>query len=321
MSQLTSNQLSQYLERIAVLSYFSGPSLSLLKQIQRQHLLHIPFGVIDVHLKERNANRTPIPIDLESIFNKLVTNKREGYCFEHNELLYAVLNKLGFDCERQIGTVIINSQEKPLPNHQVIIVNLSGERFLVDVGFAYRGCLEPLALKQGEIVCDQPGRQHRLVQSEEGQYTLQLKTGEGWLSMYEFEDRGPTDIQTLKEANRRVSTSDKSPFFSRLFVAMNTLKGHLLLMADKLLIKREKDTYSEKIRCPQEFTAALSQYFGVELPDRQVPHFDAKGVLFEYYNDAKSNRLTKRLETSLSHACPSADSVLIGGHLLRSRKP
>ncbi|HYK47600.1 MAG TPA: arylamine N-acetyltransferase, partial [Parafilimonas sp.] len=58
------------------------PNLTLLAALQKQHLLHVPFENLDIHYK------TPIELNVPRIFEKVVHNKRGGFCYELNGLFY-----------------------------------------------------------------------------------------------------------------------------------------------------------------------------------------------------------------------------------------
>ena len=58
------------------------PSLELIKAIQRKHIATFSFNNIAVLLKK------PISLDMQDIFEKIVTKNLGGYCFEHNSLMY-----------------------------------------------------------------------------------------------------------------------------------------------------------------------------------------------------------------------------------------
>lgn len=67
------------------------------------HLLHpqaIPFENLAVLLGR------PVKLDLASIQRKLVTDRRGGYCYEHNLLLRSVLQTLGFRVRSFAGRVL-----------------------------------------------------------------------------------------------------------------------------------------------------------------------------------------------------------------------
>jgi len=81
--------LSAYLDRIG-LKQPPPATAEGLAQVQRAHRLAIPFENLDVILGRG------IRIDSASVFAKLVTARRGGYCFEQNRLFEDALIALGF---------------------------------------------------------------------------------------------------------------------------------------------------------------------------------------------------------------------------------
>ena len=53
-----------------------------LKNLQKAHLLNVPFENLDVH------NSIPIILDIENIYQKVVLQNRGGFCYELNGLFY-----------------------------------------------------------------------------------------------------------------------------------------------------------------------------------------------------------------------------------------
>jgi hypothetical protein len=53
-------------------------------------------GNLQVHPKAQEQDGNKINLDLQTVFDKLVTRKRGGYCFEQNTLIAAVLTTMGF---------------------------------------------------------------------------------------------------------------------------------------------------------------------------------------------------------------------------------
>ncbi|HEY5663147.1 MAG TPA: arylamine N-acetyltransferase, partial [Ilumatobacter sp.] len=68
--------LDRYLARVGIES--GPPSLTLLDQIVERHLELFPFASIGPQLGD------PLPLDPESLFDRIVVRRRGGYCFEHN---------------------------------------------------------------------------------------------------------------------------------------------------------------------------------------------------------------------------------------------
>lgn len=317
MTTLTKQQLAHYLAKIGLASC-PKPSLDTLAKLQRLHLLHFPFGVVDVHLKSRNPNKKAIPIDLDSIYHKLVVNGRDGYCFEQNELFYAVLKAVGFDnLQKYIGSVVFNRADKPPPNHEVLIMTLKGQQYLVDVGFAPRGSLQPVPLKIGHTVYDSQAKcSHRLILDEDKDFILQTQLQNKWVSLYAFNTKQPASQADLKKANRLTSVSNQTPFLSRLFVALNTLEGAIIIFWNKLIIKKkEGKAVTRSIKTPEGFRNALKKHLAIDLPN---DNFDGKRVTFESYLPLRQLKTINQLETTLRNQKIS-DAQKVGPYQLRKR--
>lgn len=82
-------EIGAYLERIG----YTGEctiTLQTLTAIHEAHLRAIPYENLDIHL-----GRT-LSLDIEAIYDKIVTRRRGGWCYEMNGLLSWALRELGF---------------------------------------------------------------------------------------------------------------------------------------------------------------------------------------------------------------------------------
>src|SRR5688572_29268766 len=96
--------LAGYLNRIG----YSGshePSIETLRAVHLHHAQAIPFENLNPFL------RIPVVLDTDSLYQKLVLNKRGGYCFEHNLLLSEVLKSIGFNVKGLAARVLWNQPE------------------------------------------------------------------------------------------------------------------------------------------------------------------------------------------------------------------
>src|ERR1051325_366706 len=113
--------LDAYLARIG----HTGSREASLATLRALHLLHvgaIPFENLDVLLGRG------IRMDLESVEQKLVRDRRGGYCFEQNTLFAAVLRALGFKVDAFLARVRWNvPQENRTPlTHMILRVEIDG---------------------------------------------------------------------------------------------------------------------------------------------------------------------------------------------------
>ena len=86
---MSSLDLDAYLDRVR---WTGGlrPAFDTLAGLLLAHMVCIPFENFDVLLGR------PIRLDLGPLQQKLVMNRRGGYCFEQTTLFAAVLERLGF---------------------------------------------------------------------------------------------------------------------------------------------------------------------------------------------------------------------------------
>ena len=69
-------EITQYLNRIKLDD--ATPNLEDLTKLQENHLENIPFENLDVVVGRK------IALGYQHLFNKIITKKRGGYCFELN---------------------------------------------------------------------------------------------------------------------------------------------------------------------------------------------------------------------------------------------
>ncbi|MFD4668382.1 arylamine N-acetyltransferase [Lentzea sp. NPDC058450] len=196
-------------EKVDLEAYFArtgASASSSLAELHEKHVLAIPFENVDVMLGK-------IPsLDLDDIQDKMLRKPRGGYCYEHQLLFTAVLERLGYTVSRRMGRVFTGPR-----THFLSIVD--GQ--LVDVGFG-AGVLRPMPLVDGAEV-DQAGWPHRL-RHEDGRWVLEKLEEEVWTLQHAFEtgvEQRPVDYDA---ANYYVATHPRSPF-SRQLVAMRLEPG------------------------------------------------------------------------------------------------
>jgi N-hydroxyarylamine O-acetyltransferase len=121
--------IDAYLERIAFVGRVR-PDLATLTALQRAHLRAISYENLDVQLGR------PVTIERAPIFEKMVVNRRGGWCYEMNGLFGWALAELGFRVTRSAGAVMREvSGDSSIGNHLVLKVELEEGIFLGDVGF------------------------------------------------------------------------------------------------------------------------------------------------------------------------------------------
>ena len=105
---------------LADLTISEGPlAIDFLNELQSKHIAQYSFNNLAVILGQE------LPLDPESLFNKIVERRRGGYCFEHNKLVFTVLSELGFDVRLLLAKVIYNQDVDVARTHRVTLLTLS----------------------------------------------------------------------------------------------------------------------------------------------------------------------------------------------------
>jgi N-hydroxyarylamine O-acetyltransferase len=133
--------LSHYLDRIGLQGPLA-PTEATLRAVHRAQALAIPYEGLDI--------QQGIALDLDPvrIFDKLVTRRRGGWCYETNGLLGWALGELGFDVQRcTAGAYRRERGDAALGNHLTLIVRLQQD-WLCDLGLG-DGLRAPIPLIEG----------------------------------------------------------------------------------------------------------------------------------------------------------------------------
>jgi N-hydroxyarylamine O-acetyltransferase len=184
--------------------------LDTLRRLHRAHLARIPFENLDIFLGRQ------IPLDLDSLQAKLVDRQRGGYCFEHNLLFAALLDRLGYQVTRLAGRVRMGST-KILPRiHMLLRVEVGGGPWLADVGFGGEGLREPLPLVDG-ATARQDGWTYRLTRNDRNEWVLATLHSDGWFDLYDFTLEPQHHIDYVM-ANHYTATYPRSPFVGQIVI-------------------------------------------------------------------------------------------------------
>ena len=143
--------------------------------IQNAQLMTIPFENFDICL-----NRI-IRLEPDCIIEKLLRHKRGGYCFELNALLLMALKSFGFSVRPLLARVHLSG--KPTGRgHQVSLVELRGEQWLVDAGFGALTPAQPIPLIYEHVILSN-NQSYRLIEDDFFTYMLQSKHEDEWKNL------------------------------------------------------------------------------------------------------------------------------------------
>ncbi|MCE6996380.1 arylamine N-acetyltransferase [Saccharothrix sp. S26] len=252
-----------YLDRLGITGPLA-PTAQNLRRLHRAHVLTIPFENLDVVLGRG------VDLDVPAMQAKLLENRRGGYCYEHNMLLAALLDRLGYRVTRLFARPDLH-YGKPLPRtHMALRVEVEdGTAYLADVGFGDSGPLDPVPF--GDVVSEQAGWTYRLAEERDRPqpWCLYLKRDDGWFPVYRFSLEAHHRIDCLV-ANHFISTNPRSPFVGRVF--LERIAEHWRLnLNNRVLTLRHADGRREESRVEDDgFAEVLADRFGVVLSEPEL---------------------------------------------------
>lgn len=243
-----------YLDRIR----YDGPRTPSAETLRRLHVAHlrtVPFENLSIHWGE------PIVLDDGALFEKIVTRRRGGFCYELNGLFAALLRELGFPVAMlSAGVARPDGTFSPEFDHMALQVDLE-ERWLADVGFG-ESFREPLRLdSRAEQV---EGRvAYRIDPSGDGRLILARRGEDGtWKPEYRFGLR-PYVYADYAEMCRFHQTSPDSHFTRNRICSLATPDGRVSLSGMKLITTRDGHREERELADDQEYAEALGRYFGI----------------------------------------------------------
>jgi len=266
--------LNAYFERIG----FAGsiaPTLQTLEQLHALHPAAIPFENLSPLMGE------PVLLDQKSLEQKLLFNRRGGFCFEHNFLLMRMLADLDYTVRPLLARTIWNMPDgaSAAPSHMLLHVDIKGQIYIADVGFGGLSLTAPLRLRAG-VEHETPHETFRLMGGDPD-WTLEVKIDDEWQGVYVF-TTAPVDEVDLWDISRDLAGNPASPFTQELRVALAP-EGKRLKLHNRNLTVQPKGGEAEKreLGSLEELRTVLSEDFGIALPESEKLDAKLAGLLPE----------------------------------------
>lgn len=249
--------IDAYFERLN----FAGsiaPTLSTLEQLHVLHPAAIPFENLTPLMRQ------PVRLELRNLEQKLLFEKRGGYCLEHNLLFKAMLEDLGFPVQAHGARVfweLPEDSDQPV-SHLVLTVDVGGVTYLADTGFGNLTLTAPLRLR-AEREQETPHETFRLLGGEP-EWRVQARIGEEWRTLYAFEETELT-LDEVTEINDRASVAS---LFRDNILAARAEKGrrHALWNLRLNTHTTGGETETRRLGSVTEVKEVLSGTFGISLP-------------------------------------------------------
>ena len=138
-AELTQEQVDQYLKRLKVER--KEPTKEYLDELIFAHQCEVAFEVLDI-----SEHHRCVSLKVQDLFDKVVTRRRGGYCYELNGLFVLLLRGLGFDA--MFSPCRIMREDTPYPNavhHRGNVIRIGDKQYFCDVGCG--GPMPPAAVE------------------------------------------------------------------------------------------------------------------------------------------------------------------------------
>jgi N-hydroxyarylamine O-acetyltransferase len=135
----------------------AAPSLALLRALHQAHMFTVPFENLSIHYGQ------PIVLEDAALYDKIVTRRRGGFCYELNGLFTWLLRGLGYEVSLLAAEVAraAGGFGAPFDHLTLRVHSLQGTDWLADVGFG-DSFWQPLRLVLDVEQHDADGRRYRL---------------------------------------------------------------------------------------------------------------------------------------------------------------
>ena len=250
----------RYLERIGYQGAVSHTQEAL-SALTYAHQTTVPFENYDICELGR-----PISLEIESLYEKIVVNRRGGYCFEMNAAYASLLTALDFDVwpilarlyRAQLG------EEATPPLHRVNLVCMDGRKYLVDVGFGGPMPGGSLILVEDEIQ-EVRGTKYHFKKRPHNRWTLYRENSEGTIDPMMGFAEVPSEAVDFVTPNYYTSMNPESMFVRSRMANLRGEGGFATISNGQFhLVRGESDT-TEPIESKEQEFAILKEYFGIVL--------------------------------------------------------
>ncbi|KAG0044490.1 N-terminal acetyltransferase [Gryganskiella cystojenkinii] len=272
------------------------PTLETLRELEYRCVTSISFDTLALRMTPARA----VDISLEGIFDRVVNQRRGGWCFSLNKLAYELLLAIGFTVQYTLARVC-----KPLNyldpirygglTHRVSIVHFEdGSKYVFDIGFGATS-FYPLKLEEGFQI-EYFGHKRRINKVQHNKHQPEIlgnppvyhwrveeylgnddEGNEKWSPCYAFNETQYYDPDCVV-GNFYSNFAPTSPFIKSFWVMQATLDGkYLLLLGRDFKIRTsEGDVKKITIETEQQRLDILKEYYGIELTEEEWEYHDQK---------------------------------------------
>lgn len=226
-----------------------------LAKLQLRHVHTVPYENLDI------INKKSISLHIPDIYEKIVVNKRGGYCFELNGLFGWLLSEIGFDVTHFMGRFLKETPGIPTRGHRVLRIRLDGTEYLCDVGVGGPVPFIPIQLIVGQEN-KMRNENYRLKKDSFLGWVLEEMHNEKWRNLYSFTEEKQLDIDFIMPSFY-YEHSETSMFNKTAMVAIRTQNGRYSLDDMEFKAFTNDGVITKVPASNDEYDRLLKEYFGI----------------------------------------------------------
>ncbi|MFJ3200213.1 arylamine N-acetyltransferase [Streptomyces sp. NPDC086989] len=257
-TMLSDAMVDAYLERIGARRP-ERADIHALRHLQERHVLSVPFENIDYHVEGAELG-----LDREFLYEKIVTRRRGGGCYELNPSFGHLLEALGFSVEILAGQVFLGGAFGAPLCHLALRVRVDGQDWLVDAGFG-KNSRFPLQTWSEEVQKD-PHGDYRVTRPEKGFLQVHLNGN----IQYRLDER-PVRIDDFHPTLWWYRTAPDSVFLHNLIASMQSDAGRVTVNGRELTRTDENGTVTTLLADDAALRAAYEEHFGIVIDPAAMP--------------------------------------------------
>ena len=227
------------------------------------HLYTVPFENLDV------VDFGLVPdLKEEKIYDKIVTHRRGGYCFEQNTLFEVLLKELGYNVYPVAVRVMWNRDYIPPLSHMGLVVQMNGKKYYCDVGFGGPGPKGLLRLEESEQ--EIKGETFRVKTADDDDFLIERLHHGAWKTVLRFTDHEVREADFML-MNFYCARNESVLFATTRVLNLCTSAGSKALTGSELTVRENGTERKVVYGSKKELEEGLRIEFGIEisLPDNR----------------------------------------------------
>lgn len=242
------------------------PDRETLFRLQCAFLQAVPYENLDI------LAGIPLSLAEDALYDKLVTRRRGGYCFEINGFFAVLLRSMGYTVTEYLARYLRGETAIPMRRHRVLRVTANdGSAWIADAGIGQESFRQPLPYSDTTAEVNDGFRVYRLRKREFYGWVIEdtpvmedTIVGEAvFRPFYSFTEEPQLPID-YEMPSFWCEKHPDSPFTKAPMLAIKTETGRVAIDGNQLSLY-ENGTVTRRSFEEAEYPALLARYFGIRL--------------------------------------------------------